>query len=132
MDLIGDRGHMAWIVRLQGKTGEALLAVARSSQALVIETLDRTAGASERKSLPLLHRVGRLQLAFVRLMLEDPAQFVDEGYDLFQRLTSLHREFAQRLFEVLDPRGPFPTVTSDAPSGDVLPFPTRRVHTSTS
>jgi hypothetical protein len=123
---------VTWISTLQSKTGDVLLAAARNSQALVIETLDRTAGASERKSLPLLHRVGRLQLAFASLMLDDPAQFVDEGYELVQRLTSLHREFAQRLFEVVDPRDLSPVVTSDAASGEVLPFPSRRVYTSSS
>ena len=122
---------MTWIWTLQSKAGDALVGAARNSQALVIETLDRTAGVSERRALPLLHRVGRLQLAFVRLMLDDPAQFIDEGYELVQRLTSLHREFAQRLFEVVDPRDPSPVVTSDAASGEVLPFPTMRAYQAT-
>jgi hypothetical protein len=34
----------------------------------------------------------------------EPAELVDDSYALVERLTRLHREFAQRIFEVLDPR----------------------------
>ena len=121
---------MAWIGALQSKTGEALVAAARNSQALVIETLDRSAGTSERKTVRLLNRTGRLQLELGSLVLDDPARFIDEGYELLLRLVSLHREFAQRLFEVVDPRDPCVKVTSDAATGRVLPFPSKRASTS--
>ena len=62
--------------------------------------------------------------------LDDPAQFVDDGYQVLQQLTSLHREFAQRLFEVVDPRDLDVKVTSVAATGQVLPFPTRWAATS--
>ena len=121
---------MTWIGALQNKTGEALVAAARSSQALVIETVDRAAGVGQRKTVRLLNRVGRLPLELGSLVLDDPAQLVDAGYELLQRLVSLHREFAQRLFEVVDPRERSLKVTSDAAAGHVLPFPTKRASTS--
>jgi len=121
---------MAWIESLQGKTGEALVAAARSSQAVVIETLGRVAGGTKHKTVPLLNRVFLLQLEFASLMLDDPAQTVDDGYELLRRLTSLHREFAQRLFEVLDCSEHPVKANPDAASGCVLPFPIKRASTS--
>ena len=115
---------------LLSKMSEVLVAVARGSQALVIETLDRAAGVRGRRTPPLLHRVGRLQLELVSLVLDDPARFVDDGYELLRRLTSLHREFAQRMFEVVDPRDLPVKVTSHPTSGRVLPFPTKHACTS--
>jgi len=114
---------------LLSKMSEVLVAVARGSQALVIETLDRAAGVRGRRKLPLLHRVARLQLEFASLVLDDPARVVDDGHELFQRLTSLHREFAQRMFEVVDHRELPVKVTSHATSGRVLPSPTQRAST---
>jgi len=121
---------MAWIGTLQRKSGEALFAAARNSQALVIEALDRTARVRGRRELPLLNRISQLQHELVSLLLDDPAQFVDDGYQVLQQLTSLHREFAQRLFEVVDPRDLDVKVTSVAATGQVLPFPTRWAATS--
>ncbi len=99
---------MTWIVSGRNTVAETLFAAARTSQALVIQCLDRTAGADNRGVTPLLNRLGRVHLQLSGLMLDDTARFVDEGYEHLQRLTALHREFAQRLFEVLDPRDPWP------------------------
>lgn len=121
---------MSRIGTLQSMAGDALVAAARSSQAVVIGALDRAAGGHNRRTVPLLNRVGRLQLEFVTLMLDDPAQIVDEAYEVLHRLTSLHREFAQRLFDVLDPRDIPVKATSDPRSGRVLPFPAKRASTS--
>lgn len=121
---------MSWIGALQSNMGDALVAAARSTQALVIETLDRTAGGNKHNTVPLLNRVVGLQLEFVSLMLDDPARIVDDGYEVLRRLTSLHREFAQRLFDVVDPRDIPVEVTSAPGSGRVLPFPAKRASKS--
>jgi hypothetical protein len=116
---------MTWVGTLQGKAGEGLVVAARSSQALVIESLDRAVGVGVRRTVLWWNRVGRFQPESVCLMLDDPAEFVDDGYEVLQRLISLHREFAQRLFEVVDPRDLSVRARSDAGTGHVLPFPKR-------
>ena len=74
---------------------------ARSSQALTISALDRLVPRSGLRR-GLLSRSFELTSAVVG----EPAALVDEQYELVERLTRLHREFAQRLFEVLEPPGP--------------------------
>jgi hypothetical protein len=117
---------MTWIVSGRNTVGDALIAAARTSQAFVIQSLDRTAGADERGILPFMNRVGRVNLQVAGLLFDDTARFVDDGYEFLQRLTALHREFAQRLFEVLDSRDPSLAANTEAENGGVLPFPTRR------
>ena len=94
---------MNWTASLRRSADDALLAVARRSQALVIETVDRVVGVRQGKPATPLKSLTRLEFALWCALVRDPAKLVDERYELAQSLWALHRQFAQRLFDVTDP-----------------------------
>ena len=112
---------MKWIGTVQHQVDQALVATARSCQALVIESLDRAVRSPNRRAVRIGTRLGQLQLALGSQLLEGPAGVVDDNYVLLQRLTALHREFAQRLFEVMGAHGGTPPA-SDEGTGQLLQF----------
>jgi hypothetical protein len=87
---------------------QALVATARSSQALVIESLDRVVRTPHNRALRTATQLARPQLGLLSQLLEGPAGAIDDNYDLLQGLTALHREFTQRLFEVIGSHGVIP------------------------
>jgi hypothetical protein len=119
---------MNWITDLRPKVDTGLLMAARTSQALAIVSLDSALGLAARSRVVPVQLLKRLNSDIGKRLVGDPAAFLDESYDVTQRLLDVHREFAQRLFEVLDPR---PDVNTKAPEpslGRVLPFPARVAH----
>jgi len=98
---------MSWIPARRQRSHEATMRAARTMQALTIEAVDRLVPVSHESPGPLTRMVG-VSFDLTAAFMGEPAEFVDQSYALVERLTRLHREFAQRLFEVFDPR-------SDAP-----------------
>ena len=117
---------MTWIDPVRHQLDQALVATARSSQALVIESLDRAVRTPKRRVRGIATRLGRPQLGLVGQLLEGTAGFIDDNYELLQRLTALHREFTQRLFEVMGSHRVIPP-TVDQGTGQLLPFRSDRV-----
>ena len=113
---------MTWTTAARQRADGALLVAARKSQAVVIETVDRVVDVGGNKAPWLVALLVRVPADFGRLLLEDPAKAVDDGYDLLQRLTGLHREFAQRLFEIVDPQARPTVEATDRGDSVVLPF----------
>ncbi|MBC7633892.1 hypothetical protein [Aeromicrobium sp.] len=66
-----------------------------------------------------MSRLVHFELDVIGKALADPAQFVDQTYDVLERLVVLHREFARRLFEVLDARDD----GRPGPGADQAPWP---------
>ena len=79
----------------------ATMRTARTAQAAVITGLDACVGAT-RGAGDLVGRALRAPHGLATLVVGRPADVVDDHYLLLTRLLALHREFAQRLFEVLD------------------------------
>ena len=117
---------MKWIGTVRHQLDQALVATARSSQALLIESLDRAVRPPNNRALRTATRLARLQLGLGSQLLEGPAGIIDDNYDLLQRLTALHREFTQRLFEVMGSHGVIPPAV-DQGTGQLLPFRSERV-----
>jgi hypothetical protein len=88
------------LLSVQERFDEASLTTARSTQAMTIGGFDRIwrAGAGVAQGLP--GAVSPNQELIDRLV-SHQADFVDRQYALLGRLLGLHREFAQRLFDVL-------------------------------
>jgi hypothetical protein len=92
---------------------DSVVDLARTSQALVIESLDRTVG-----QLPSRQLLG----VVVRRL----TPLVDDAYELTIDLVRLHREFVQRLADAVAPEGPKTMeVLHDA---DVLPLASAQRH----
>ena len=120
---------MKWIRTARHVADEALLTVARGSQAAVIGALDRVLAGPRAKPGTLSERVRKVQFGLADVVVGDSARAVDESYGLAQRLLDLHREFAQRLFDVADPRerpGETDSAAEPAESAHILPFPAAR------
>ena len=102
------------------RLGEAALDTTRITQAITIDGIDRAARclAGIARALPPAVSpdptlVGRVVSA--------QAVLVDRQYALVGRLLGLHREFAQRLFDVLGARG------SNNAVGEITPLPAKVV-----
>jgi hypothetical protein len=104
-----------------------LVGTARSTQALVIEGVARLVGTQPGRPLAPTELLRRLHREIWTLLVDDPAKFVDDSYDLALRLLALHREFAQRLFDVLDPEADASETPAEPDLGRVLAFPTGEV-----
>jgi hypothetical protein len=97
------RRQMSW----RENAADAVVDVARTSQALVVESLDRTVG-----QLPSRQLLG----VVVRRL----TPLVDDAYELTIDLLRLHREFVQRMADAVAPAEPKAVeVVHDA---DVLPI----------
>lgn len=115
---------MRWMSVIQDRADETLMSVTRSTQAALIESFDRTIGHDTR--LPGTRRFKALRSHADRWLLEEPAARLDHNYELFQRMLALHREFAQRMFEVLDSRDTMPGTEPAGATCQVLPFTSPR------
>ena len=121
---------MNWTVRIRRTADDAIVAIARRTQGLAIESLDRAVGVRRGKPATPLQLLTRLEFALLSVFVHDTAKLVDERYELAQSLWALHREFAQRLFDVADPRQANlepATATRDA---TIVSFPDRRARAS--
>ena len=86
--------------------------------------------AGRKHPLVPAERLTRVSSEIGGRLVGDPAKFVDDAYTVAQTLVDLHREFTQRLIELLD-TGPAENMGSpDQVSGLVLPFPTRLAKTA--
>lgn len=117
---------MNWTASLWHSADDALIALARSSQALVIEAADRTVGVREGRPMASLQRLTGVKFELWYAMLNDASRLVDERYALMQSLWALHREFAQRLFDVMDPAKATRERDCEAGTASVLQFPVGR------
>jgi hypothetical protein len=106
---------MNFVAAVAQQADEALFTVARSSQALVIASLDRAVSIRDSRSSVIPGFIKR-PLEATMLLARDPARYVDDGYDRLERLLQLHREFTQRLFEVVDPGDEGLTAKEQRPS----------------
>ena len=97
---------MLWWSRLNRAFERGTLSAARQSQAFVILAVDRVARHEDSRSPRLLGRLLRAQLDVTGMLVGDPNKFVDSAHAYALDLVSLHREFADRLFEAIDTRGP--------------------------
>lgn len=87
----------------QGRTSAATLVVARTSQAGAIAAFDRLLSSpASRAARQLVPHPRRSRLETPRRVSVSSAERLDDFYSLLERLLALHREFAQRLFEVLE------------------------------
>jgi hypothetical protein len=86
--------------QVQERFDEASLTAARLAQAVTIEGFDRLVRVRRSLSQALPAAVSRDQKLIPRLV-SHQADLVDRQYALIGRLLDLHREFAQRLFDVL-------------------------------
>lgn len=91
---------------------EAAVTVARQSQALAVECVDRVARTFPHRDPTPLGRLWSWQLWATSALAKEPSALVDDAYALSERLLALHRQFAQRLFEAIDTR------QDDASGGD--------------
>jgi hypothetical protein len=110
------------MTRLQAST--ATIALARQSQAVVVEAVDRLARARTSNEPRLAGRLWTLQLRAGALLGEEPRQVLDDAYGLAEKLIGLHRQFAQRLLEAMDTR-PDPVdaaAASPSASSNVVPL----------
>ena len=104
---------MDFITTVQQALESRVLATARGTQARVIESFDRVTGAGPGNFKPFAWITGA-QMEMLELVVTDPAQTIDRQYWFVARLLDLHREFAQRLFDVVEQLdGPPPEVHPD-------------------
>lgn len=89
---------------VQDWTGATLLAAARSVQAVAVESFDRSIAAGERTPFARGVRSAAGTRDLEERFVATCAEVLDDTYEVAQRLLTLHREFAQRLFEVLETR----------------------------
>ena len=111
---------------MQERIGDASLETARVTQAMAIEGFDcLTRGlVGVVRALPKPASPDPERMAFY---ISKEAQLVDRQYVVLGRLLDLHREFAQRLFDVLGARETKDTMTDDsALSADVVPLQSAR------
>lgn len=101
---------------VQDRLDDASLDTARIAQAMAIDGFDRVARgfAGVVRALPAAVSPDPKLVARV---VSGPADLVDRQYALVGRLLGLHREFAQRLFDVLGARESNDTV------GEITPVP---------
>ncbi len=87
----------------RGRTSAATLVVARTSQAGAIAAFDRLLGSTaSRAARQIVPDTLRSRLEAHRRVSVGSAELMDDFYSLLELLLALHREFAQRLFEVLE------------------------------
>ena len=82
--------------RMHQRLESGLLRTARAAQAVVIGSFDRVAAVG-----PVRWAIDA-QLEILERVVPEPADTVDSQYRLVANLLDLHREFAQRLFDVVD------------------------------
>jgi hypothetical protein len=98
---------------LQQRVEARVLESARTAQAGVIASLAGVTGAGPGEVKPFGWLAGA-QLEMLALVFADPARAIDRQYRFVARLLDLHREFAQRLFDVVEQLdGPGPEVHRD-------------------
>lgn len=113
---------------LQSRLEARVLESARTAQAGVIASFDRITGAGAGEFKPLGWVAGT-QLELLALIVADPAQAIDRQYRFAARLLELHREFTQRVFEVVEEvDGPAPESHRDLTS--VVRLDNRRARAS--
>jgi hypothetical protein len=88
------------LLQVQERFDEASLTAARLAQAMTIAGFDRLVRARRRLSQALPAAISSDQKHIPRLV-SHQADLVDRQYALIGSLLGLHREFAQRLFDVL-------------------------------
>jgi hypothetical protein len=95
-----ERSVVNVLLQVQERFDEASLTAARLAQAMTIGGFDRLVRARRGISQALPAAVSPDQKLIPRLV-SHQADLVDRQYALIERLLGLHREFAQRLFDVL-------------------------------
>jgi len=88
------------LIGAQERFDEACVTTARVAQALTIEGFDRLVRARDfvAQAVPAPLRADQ---ELIRRLVSHHADLVDRQYALVARVLGLHREFAQRLFDVL-------------------------------
>jgi hypothetical protein len=100
---VGDREGEAVIdvlIGVQERFDEACVTTARVAQALTIDGFDRLVRARDFVAQAVPAPLSADQ-KLIRRLVSHHADLVDRQYALVARLLCLHREFAQRLFDVL-------------------------------
>lgn len=98
---------MTKALECQDFLADLTVAFARTTQAVVVEGLDRMAREMAR-DWPVAGRrwghPGRVDalLALTRRFVGEPVELIDRGYGLTARLVELHWEFAHRVLEVIE------------------------------
>jgi hypothetical protein len=108
------------LLSVQERLDEASLRTARLTQAMTIGGFDRLvrAGAGVAQALPAAVRPHRES---IDRLVSRQADLVDRQYALLGRLLGLHREFAQRLFDVLGAQESQGTIAeTTAPPANVI------------
>jgi hypothetical protein len=95
-----ERSVVNVLLQVQERFDEASLTAARLAQAMTIAGFDRLVRARRRLSQALPAAISSDQKHIPRLV-SHQADLVDRQYALIGSLLGLHREFAQRLFDVL-------------------------------
>jgi hypothetical protein len=88
------------LIGAQERFDEACVTTARVAQALTIDGFDRLVRARDFVAQAVPAPLSPDQ-KLIRLLVSHHADLVDRQYALVARLLCLHREFAQRLFDVL-------------------------------
>jgi hypothetical protein len=94
--------QMRWIVDWHGRACGGVVAMARTSQALVIEAVDRLVRLddTQRIAKSVLNKAPDAWDA----VLADFPELLEQSYETLEDLVALHREFARRLVEAIDQR----------------------------
>lgn len=95
---------MLRVERLFRAVEQTTLRAARQSQGVLIMLVDRLARDEETQRPRPLGRMWRVQLDIAGLTIGEPTRVVDAAFAHSQQLLSLHREFANRLFEAIGTR----------------------------
>lgn len=91
---------MGVVLGVQHQFDEASTTTARVAQAIAIDGFDRLVQTRDSLSV-VLPTAFRPNQKLVKRLASHQAEVVDRQYALLIRLLGLHREFAQRLFDVL-------------------------------
>lgn len=112
------------LTRLRTDSQDVLLLATRRSQAWVIVGVDQLARDDRERPRPL-GRLWRFQLNLLASLVGEPSGIVDQSYGHLQQVLALHREFGQRLLEILETLETpdhSPAAPSAAESAQVIPF----------
>lgn len=98
---------MTKALECQDFLADLTVSFARTTQAVVVEGLDRMAREMARDWLGVGRRWGHpgrvdALLALTRRFVGEPVELIDRGYEVTTRLVELHWEFAHRVLEVID------------------------------
>lgn len=94
---------MAKVLDWYDSMADMTFALARTTQAAAVEGIDRLTHLGPRARRRQRHNAPVAALmTLTRRLVGEPDDLIDRGYLLTARLVELHREFAQRVLEILD------------------------------